>query len=77
MEGKGIRLKSMSREAQSTWTLNDRDRDAFVHALLDPPAPSNRMKAAVARYLDARPKLQNEQKAETHSTKGRKLVARS
>jgi uncharacterized protein (DUF1778 family) len=32
------------------WTLEDRDRDVFVQALLNPPAPSARMKAAVKRY---------------------------
>lgn len=32
------------------WVLADRDRDVFVKALLHPPAPSARMKAAVRRY---------------------------
>jgi uncharacterized protein (DUF1778 family) len=32
------------------WTLKGRDREAFVKALLHPPAPSPRMKAAVRRY---------------------------
>jgi uncharacterized protein (DUF1778 family) len=37
-------------QAHTSWTLEDRDRDVFVHALLNPPAPSARMKAAVKRY---------------------------
>jgi uncharacterized protein (DUF1778 family) len=37
-------------QLHTTWTLEDRDRDVFVQALLDPPAPSARMKAAVKRY---------------------------
>src|SRR5579862_2162809 len=32
------------------WTLAGRDREVFVQALLDPPAPSARMKAAARRY---------------------------
>jgi uncharacterized protein (DUF1778 family) len=32
------------------WTLAGRDREVFVRALLKPPAPSARMKAAVKRY---------------------------
>jgi uncharacterized protein (DUF1778 family) len=34
----------------TSWTLGDRDRDAFVQALLNPPEPGPRMKAAVKRY---------------------------
>lgn len=33
-----------------TWTLNGQDSEAFVNALLNPPAPSERMKAAALRY---------------------------
>jgi len=32
------------------WTLTGRDREAFVKALLHPPAPNRRMKAAARRY---------------------------
>ena len=32
------------------WTLTDRDREVFVKALLHPPRPSPRMKAALKRY---------------------------
>jgi uncharacterized protein (DUF1778 family) len=32
------------------WTLADQDREVFVKALLRPPTPSGRMKAAVKRY---------------------------
>jgi len=37
-------------EQHEVWTLKGRDREAFVKALLHPPAPSPRMKAAVRRY---------------------------
>lgn len=37
-------------EQHEVWTLTDRDREAFVKALLHPPAPSPRMRAAVRRY---------------------------
>ena len=37
-------------QMHTSWTLEDRDRDVFVQALLNPPAPSARMKAAVKRY---------------------------
>jgi len=37
-------------EAHSCWVLEDRDRDVFIEALLNPPPPSERMKAAVQRY---------------------------
>jgi uncharacterized protein (DUF1778 family) len=39
-------------QLHTSWTLNDRDRDQFVQALLNPPSPSARMKAAVKRYKD-------------------------
>jgi uncharacterized protein (DUF1778 family) len=32
------------------WTLTARDREVFVRALLHPPAPSPRMRAAARRY---------------------------
>lgn len=37
-------------EQQEVWTLTDRDREVFVKALLHPPAPSPRMRAAMRRY---------------------------
>ncbi|MGA2169637.1 MAG: DUF1778 domain-containing protein [Terracidiphilus sp.] len=37
-------------QLHASWTLEDRDRDVFVRALLNPPEPSARMKAAVKRY---------------------------
>jgi uncharacterized protein (DUF1778 family) len=37
-------------EQHEVWTLTDRDRDVFVRALLRPPAPSGRMRAAAQRY---------------------------
>lgn len=37
-----------------TWTLTGQDREAFVNALLNPPAPSERMKAAAQRYKERR-----------------------
>ena len=39
-------------QLHTSWTLEDRDRDQFVRALLKPPAPSARMKAAVKRYKE-------------------------
>ena len=32
------------------WTLTGKDREIFVNAFLHPPEPSQRMKAAAARY---------------------------
>jgi uncharacterized protein (DUF1778 family) len=32
------------------WALTGRDREAFVKALLHPPAPSPRIRAAARRY---------------------------
>jgi uncharacterized protein (DUF1778 family) len=32
------------------WVLTDRDREAFVNAMMHPPAPSARMRAAAKRY---------------------------
>jgi len=37
-------------QSHTSWTLNDEDRDAFVQALLNPPEPSARAKAAAKRY---------------------------
>ena len=37
-------------EQHEVWNLTDRDREVFVKALLRPPAPSRRMKAAARRY---------------------------
>jgi len=39
-------------QLHTTWTLEDRDRDVFVQALLNPPEPSPRMKAAAKRYME-------------------------
>jgi uncharacterized protein (DUF1778 family) len=35
-----------------SWNLNILDRDAFVQALLHPPAPGQRLKAAAKRYRE-------------------------
>jgi uncharacterized protein (DUF1778 family) len=37
-------------EQHEVWVLKNRDREVFVKALLHPPAPSRRMKAAARRY---------------------------
>jgi uncharacterized protein (DUF1778 family) len=37
-------------QMHTRWNLENRDRDAFVAALLNPPKPSARMKAAVKRF---------------------------
>ena len=37
-------------QMHASWTLEDKGRDLFVRALLNPPEPSARMKAAVKRY---------------------------
>ncbi|MGD0840391.1 MAG: DUF1778 domain-containing protein [Candidatus Acidiferrales bacterium] len=37
-------------EQHEVWALTGRDRKVFVKALLHPPAPSPRMKAAARRY---------------------------
>jgi uncharacterized protein (DUF1778 family) len=37
-------------QLHTSWTLEERDRDVFVQALLNPPKPNARMKAAVKRY---------------------------
>ena len=40
-------------QSHTSWTLEDRDRDAFVRALIDPPKPSSRMRGAGKRYKNA------------------------
>lgn len=37
-------------QEHTSWVLEDRDRDVFVQALLNPPKPGTRMKEAVRRY---------------------------
>jgi len=37
-------------QAHSAWTLVDRDRDEFLQAILNPPKPNARLKAAAKRY---------------------------
>jgi uncharacterized protein (DUF1778 family) len=37
-----------------TWTLTPQDRDLFVNALLNPPEPNERIRAATQRYLARR-----------------------
>lgn len=37
-------------QEHETWTLTDKDREVFINAFLNPPVPTSRMKAAVARY---------------------------
>ena len=39
-------------EQHEVWTLSGRDRATFVKALLRPPAPSRRMKAAARGYRE-------------------------
>lgn len=39
-------------QLHTSWTLGERDRDVFVQALLNPPKPNARMKAAVKRYKE-------------------------
>ncbi|HYW83051.1 MAG TPA: DUF1778 domain-containing protein [Spirochaetia bacterium] len=39
-------------QLHTSWTLEQRDRDLLVQALLNPPEPSARMKAAVKRYKE-------------------------
>jgi uncharacterized protein (DUF1778 family) len=36
----------------ATWELNIADRDLFVNALLNPPEPNERMRAAVQRHKE-------------------------
>jgi uncharacterized protein (DUF1778 family) len=37
-------------QQHSSWTLESRDRDIFFRALLNPPEPGPRLKAAARRY---------------------------
>ncbi len=37
-------------QMHTSWTLDNRDRDAFVRALLSPPLPDARLRAAARRY---------------------------
>ena len=37
-------------QEHEVWVLTGRDREVFVSGLLNPPAPSARMKAAAQRY---------------------------
>jgi uncharacterized protein (DUF1778 family) len=37
-------------EQHEVWTLSGRDRETFVKAMLHPPAPNARMRAAARRY---------------------------
>ena len=37
-----------------TWTLTNEDRHLFVNALLNPPEPNKRMRAAAERYMTRR-----------------------
>lgn len=39
-------------QLHTSWTLEDRDRDVFVQALLNPRQPNARMRAAVKRYKE-------------------------
>ena len=37
-------------QQHTSWTLENKDRDFFVQALIHPPEPNSRLKAAVRRY---------------------------
>ncbi len=39
-------------QQHESWTLETKDRDRFVEALLHPPEPSARLKSAARRYQD-------------------------
>jgi uncharacterized protein (DUF1778 family) len=39
-------------QQHNSWVLDERDRDIFVQALLNPPEPNARMKAAAKRYKE-------------------------
>jgi uncharacterized protein (DUF1778 family) len=39
-------------EAHTTWTLTEQDWELFMKALLDPPEPNERLKAAAKRYRE-------------------------
>ena len=44
-------------EEERAWKLSERDQRAFVKALLNPPGPNAKLKAAAARYKKALEKL--------------------
>lgn len=46
-----IQKEAADRET-TKWILSDRDRDAFVQSLLNPPKLSGRLKAAMRRYKE-------------------------
>ena len=37
-------------QQHTTWTLENKERDFFVEALIHPPAPGARLKSAAQRY---------------------------
>jgi uncharacterized protein (DUF1778 family) len=39
-------------QQHESWTLEAADRDRFIQALLNPPEPSGRLKAAAERYKE-------------------------
>jgi uncharacterized protein (DUF1778 family) len=39
-------------QMHTSWTLEEQDLEVFVQALLDPPEPNARMKAAARRYKE-------------------------
>ncbi|MGA9070967.1 MAG: DUF1778 domain-containing protein [Terracidiphilus sp.] len=43
-------------ESHNAWVLDAKDMEFFVEALLNPPEPSERMKAAAKRYKEWRGK---------------------
>ena len=56
-EGKNSRRAGEAKRAiqeHETWTITGKDAEVFVNALLNPPAPNERMKAAVQRYRERR-----------------------
>jgi uncharacterized protein (DUF1778 family) len=44
-------------QLHTSWTLEDRDRDVFLQALLNPPEPNARMRAAAKRYKERAAKV--------------------
>lgn len=39
-------------QEHETWVLSERDREFFFNAILNPPEPSERLKASAKRYLE-------------------------
>jgi uncharacterized protein (DUF1778 family) len=37
-------------QQHTTWTLENKERDFFVEVLMNPPAPSRRLRSAAQRY---------------------------